>query len=652
MTGDIHDNEKMEEQLRRYFRAEVEGMAPSGNTWDRISARLGEQEQPRLRLGFGNFWAFGAQRTVMAAVSILFVASATFFWFRTATPDPAPMLLSASGEQIGYDETATGNSGASKVNGSAAFLAPANGDIVFDAAAEGPPGEQGSQGAPAPKEAADSAWQSVSPESLGETSTGSFGATNSESASRVLTDGDYLPREPYDTTFFQNYGVNPFVDTVEDKFSTFAMDVDTASYSVARRFVTDGNLPNPDSVRVEEFVNYFDQGYAAPTDEAFAIYMDGAPSPFGDDGQLLLRVGLQGREISTADRKDATLIFVIDVSGSMSRENRLGLVKRSLGILVEELRPTDEVGIVVYGSQGRVVLQLTPGNEYGTILDAIDSLTSEGSTNAEHGLSLGYDMALESLAPDRITRVVLLSDGVANVGRTGPESILESVRDHATEGVTLSTIGVGMGNYNDVLMEQLADQGDGNYAYVDTLAEAQRVFSENLTGMLQVIARDAKVQVEFNPEIVHSYRLLGYENRPIADEDFRNDAVDAGEVGAGHSVTALYEVELVDGADGHIATTFIRYEDEETGEVVELRRDVSSSDVAAAFTDTAPRFQLSAVVAGFAEVLRHSEWAADGGLAEVRSIAEQVEELLSGDADVAEFLELVRRAAQIETFID
>ncbi|MCH7746298.1 MAG: von Willebrand factor type A domain-containing protein, partial [Chloroflexi bacterium] len=409
---------------------------------------------------------------------------------------------------------------------------------------------------------------------------------------------------PYDATFFKHYGVNPFIDTEDDQFSTFAMDVDTASYTIARRFVMDGYLPDPDSVRVEEFVNYFDQGYEQPEENAFAINIEGAPSPFGDENYWLMRVGLQGRAVSAEERKDATLIFVIDVSGSMDRENRLGLVKKSLELLVDELRPTDEVGIVIYGSRGQVVLNPTSGEDKRVIMRAIRNLRPGGATNAAEGLTLGYEMAARSVEPGRISRVILLSDGVANVGNTGSNSILKMVKDYVEQGVMLTTVGFGMGNYNDILMEQLADNGDGNYAYVDNLSQAKSIFVENLAGTLQAIAIDSKVQVDFNPEVVSRYRLIGYENRRVADQDFRNDAVDAGEVGANHSVTALYELKFHEGAEGRATTVFIRYEDPETGEVVELSRDFDRSNFVMAFDETTPRFQLAATVAEYAEILR------------------------------------------------
>lgn len=455
----------------------------------------------------------------------------------------------------------------------------------------------------------------------------------------------------YDLTFFKHTGVNPFIDTEDDNLSTFAIDVDTASYTVARRFLMDGNMPDPDSVRVEEFVNYFDQDYEPPEEGAFAIHVDGSPSPFGGEKHWMMRVGLQGKTVAEDDRKDATLIFAIDVSGSMGREDRLGLVKRSLRLLVDQLRPTDEVGIVIYGSRGSVLLEPTDGGEKRSIMAAIDRLAPSGSTYVEEGLTLAYRLAAQQVQPGRITRVILLSDGVGNVGHTGSDSILRQIRSYVDQGVTLTTVGFGMGNYNDILMEQLANDGDGTYHYVDTLTEAQRVFVDNLVGTLQNIARDTKIQVEFNPEVVRSYRLLGYENRAVKDEQFRDDTVDAGEVGAGHNVTALYEMKLHDDAEGTLATVRVRYEDPDSGEVSEVESPFQRSQLAADFEDASPRFQLAAVVAEYAEILRESYWAQEGSLGKVAAEASRVLRLISEDSDVAEFSGLATRAERIESSV-
>ena len=452
----------------------------------------------------------------------------------------------------------------------------------------------------------------------------------------------------YDLTFFQHYGVNPFIDTEDDHLSTFAIDVDTASYTVARRFLDDGHLPDPDSVRVEEFVNFFDQGYAPPAEDAFAIHLEGSPSPFGGGNHWLLRVGLQGRAIPESQRKDATLVFTIDVSGSMGREDRLGLVQQSLRLLVDELRSDDKVAIVTYGDRGQVLLEPTPGRNKGEILRAIDSLSPGGSTYVEDGLKVAYRLAAGEVQPCRLTRVIVLSDGVGNVGNTGPDSILNQIRDYVDQGVTLTTVGFGMGNYNDILMEQLANDGDGAYHYVDTIAEARRIFVDDLTGTLQTIAKDAKVQVDFNPETVTRYRLLGYENRDVADQDFRNDQVDAGEIGAGHSVTALYELKLRDDVPGRLGTVYMRYEDPGLSRVVEISRELGRNDLAPDFAETAPRYQLAATVAEFAEVLRGSYWAKDGSLDAVANEARRLQRLLPDAADVAEFANLTQQAARLQ----
>ncbi len=423
----------------------------------------------------------------------------------------------------------------------------------------------------------------------------------------------------YNDVFFKNSGTNPFIDTEDDAFSTFAMDVDTASYSVTRRYLRDGYIPPSEAVRVEEFVNAFDYNYTPPSDEAFAIHLEGAPSKFGEGKRLqLLRIGIQGRVISDTERKDAVLTFVIDVSGSMDMENRLGLVKESLRLLVDQLRPTDKIGIVVYGTKARVVLPHTSVVNRKHILERIDALCAEGVTYAEAGLRMGYKLAVQNSEPGYINRVILCSDGVANVGETGPDAILKEIRTYLKEGVKLTTVGFGMGNYNDILMEQLANKGNGSYAYVDTLKEAKRLFVEQLTGTLQVIAKDAKIQVEFNPETVSRFRLLGYENRRLAHEDFRDDTVDAGEVGAGHSVTALYEIKLHENADGKLATVSIRHENPDTGNVTEVNRSISTDALKSSFEATTPDFRLAASVAEFAEILRDSYWAQEGSLEDVR----------------------------------
>jgi Ca-activated chloride channel family protein len=468
----------------------------------------------------------------------------------------------------------------------------------------------------------------------------------------TMTPAGLLVVTPPPDNYFQNYGVNPFEDPREDHLSTFSLDVDTASYTIARRYVMDGSIPPADSIRVEEFVNYFKAGYPTPDNIAFAIYADGAPSPFHNDGSYILRIGVQGYDVPDSERKPASLTFVIDVSGSMKMENRLGLVKQSLQLLVERLRPTDSVAIVVYGSEAHRVLNPTSGEDKQRILDAIWSLNTEGATNAEAGLRLGYQLAYQAFRPGAINRVILCSDGVANVGATGPDAILESIRGYADQGITLTSVGFGMGNFNDVLMEQLADKGDGTYAYVDNLDEARRLFVDELTSTLQVIALDAKVQVDFNPDVVSRYRLIGYENRAVADQDFRNNAVDAGELGAGHHATALYAVVLNPGAQGRIATVQLRWQDPTSLQVTEINGNYNTWDLSPSFESASPYYQLAVTVSQYAELLRFSPWAASTSIGQILQHAVRLSGLLPTDADVSEFVTLVSRASQIKAIMD
>jgi Ca-activated chloride channel family protein len=458
---------------------------------------------------------------------------------------------------------------------------------------------------------------------------------------------------PYDGVEFQDPGVNPFVDARRDRQSTFALDVDTASYAIARRFIADGNLPDPASVRVEEFVNAFEQDYAPPEDETFAITADGGPSPFLDEDEVLLRVGVKAREVARFERPDASLTFVIDTSGSMAREDRLGLVKQALSFLVDRLRSDDSVAIVEYGSDARVVLEPTRADDDDEILAAIDSLEPSGSTNAEAGLRLGYSLAAEALREDGINRVILASDGVANTGDTDPESILARIRPDADLGIQLVTVGFGMGNYNDVLMEQLADRGDGFYAYVNRLEDAEQLFGTDLTSTLDTVALDAKAQVEFNPDVVDAYRLVGYENRSIPDRAFRDDEVDAGAIGAGHAATALYALRLSGGGEGlfdagTIGTVRIRWTDPDSHRIDELAREVRVDELAGSFADTAPTFQLDAIVAAAAERFRHSRWADRYDLADVSALADEVAHDLPATDQVHELLTMLDEASRLE----
>jgi Ca-activated chloride channel family protein len=455
--------------------------------------------------------------------------------------------------------------------------------------------------------------------------------------------------EDVDAMFFKNYGVNPFVDTEDDHLSTFAIDVDTGSYTVVRGYLHEGLMPPNDAVRVEEFVNYFKYDYPAPQKDDFAVYSEASPWQFGEGRQnsYLLRLALKGRQISDENRKPAVLTFVIDVSGSMAREDRLGLVKKSLRLLIDRLKPQDQIGIAVYGTRGAKVMDHKGLDEKDEIIAAIDSLFPSGSTNAEEGIKIGYEMAQRAFKQDCINRVILCTDGVANEGLTGAGDILKDIKEKADKGITLSAIGFGMGNYNDTLLEQLGDKGNGHYAYVDTIAEARRIFEENLTGTLEVIARDVKVQVDFNPDVVRSYRLIGYENRDVPDNKFRDDKYDGGEVGAGHSATALYEIKLWPEKKGKIATTYVRYKNPDTGAVTEFKSEFDSDKLNRSFNGSSKQFRLAATAAEFAEILRKSYWARGATLKPVLQDAQKLAGEFKDDADVIELVDLISKANKL-----
>ncbi|NMO13975.1 DUF3520 domain-containing protein [Pyxidicoccus fallax] len=446
--------------------------------------------------------------------------------------------------------------------------------------------------------------------------------------------------------YFQGYGVNPTVMTEEERFSTFSVDTDTAAYTMTRAYLERGALPEEQAVRVEEFVNSFDYGYTAAEDAPFSVHVEGFPSP-ARKGYQVVHIGVKAREVRRHERKPSHLVFVIDVSGSMNLENRLGLVKRALRLLVDELDERDRVSLVVYGSEARQVLGPTSAEDKDVLLDAIDGLTTEGSTNAQAGLELGYRLAAKHLRKGGINRVILCSDGVANNGITHAYGIWDRVKDQAKKGITLSTVGFGMGNYNDVLMERLSHVGEGNYAYVDKLEEAHRIFVRNLTGTLQVVAKDVKLQVEFDPETVLRYRLIGYENRMLTKEQFADDRVDAGEVGAGHTVTALYEVKLREPGDT-LGTLRIRYKAPEGGDSRLLEKPLPSRLLRPAYGRAAPPTRLSYVAAAFAEKLRGSYWVRPLSYAALVSLWEEVGQPLKGRSDVMELGALIRRAQSLD----
>lgn len=450
------------------------------------------------------------------------------------------------------------------------------------------------------------------------------------------------PPAPRDM-FFKDSGVNPVVDTARETTSTFALDVDTASYTLTRAYLKRGNLPPKEAIRVEEFVNYFRYRDPKPPEGAFSARLEAAPSPF-TAGRYLLRVAVQARDVKAERRKNVALTFVVDVSGSMAGDHRLGLVKRSLGFLIDRLRPEERVGLVVYGSQSRKVLDPVPVSRKDVLLPAIDSLRVDGSTNLERGLDLGYDMAAEHFDPAATNRVVLCTDGVANNGLTNAEELLKSVEGRASKGIWLSVLGFGMGNVNDALMEKLADSGNGNYAYIDGEAESRKVFTEKLTEMMEVVAADAKVQVEFDAATVASFRLLGYENRRLENKDFRNDKVDAGELGAGHQVTALYEIALKPEAKGRLATARLRFREPGTGEVLEIQESIGRAQVLETVEKASASYRLAACAVQFAELLRGN---ASVGWGRIHDEAHAAAEELGRPEEAVELLQLLKIAGRL-----
>jgi Ca-activated chloride channel family protein len=454
---------------------------------------------------------------------------------------------------------------------------------------------------------------------------------------------------------FVNHGVNPFVRTEEDRLSTFAIDVDTGSYTYARRFLRQGQAPAPGSVRVEEWINAFHYDYPSPEGEhPFAIHMQAGPSPLSDDTQIL-RVGIQGDRLTERERKRVNLTFLVDVSGSMSSADKLPMAQQALEVLVGNLRDDDSVALVTYAGHTGVVLEQTKiGGNRERIISAIHHLRSGGGTAMSSGMQLAYENAHKFLDGESVSRVIVLSDGDANIGHTGHSDMLRQIRGYVSEGVTLSTVGLGNGNYRDHLMEQLANAGNGNYSYIDSIDAAEKLFGTDLVGTLQVIAKDVKIQVEMNPEVVAAYRLLGYENRDIADKDFRNDKVDAGEIGAGHSVTALYEVKLQPGVAGwateegraelasDIATVRVRYKQPRGEVATEVTEAFTAAHVKSSFSHLDHNTRFAAAVSLASEIFRGSPYAEGRSLEDAYRLASQSAAGPTPE-ERREFVELLRR---------
>ena len=428
-----------------------------------------------------------------------------------------------------------------------------------------------------------------------------------------------LDRENY--AHFDDAGVKR---VAENPVSTFSIDVDTGAYSNARRMLNAGQLPARDAVRVEEMINYFSYNYPAPKTDTppFAVYTEAGPTPWNANSRLL-HIGIRGFDAAQQKLPASNLVFLVDVSGSMQSKDKLGLLKSALKLLTKQLHKDDMISIVVYAGASGIVLEPTNGNEHAKISAALDALTAGGSTNGAAGIRLAYSIAEQAFIKGGINRVLLATDGDFNVGTVSFEALKNLVEEKRNSGISLTTLGFGSGNYNDQLMEQLADAGNGNYAYIDTLNEAQKVLVDEMHSTLNTIAKDVKIQVEFNPTVVAEYRLIGYENRTLAREDFNNDKVDAGEIGAGHTVTALYEITLnsskgkridalryginsesVNRHSDEIALLRLRYKqpDGDTSKLIESM--LQTADVEPKLTDTSDNFRFAASVAAFGQLLR------------------------------------------------
>ncbi len=425
------------------------------------------------------------------------------------------------------------------------------------------------------------------------------------------------------TERYEHPGDNTVQRTREQPVSTFSVDVDTGSYSNVRRMLCDGALPPANAVRSEEFLNYFSYGHPAPVRRAtpFRVTTELAPAPWNAKRQLLM-IGIKGYDVPKVELPPANLVFLLDTSGSMQTPEKLPLLKQSFAQLITQLRARDRVSIVVYAGSAGLVLPPTPGNRHDTILRALHRLEAGGSTNGGEGIRLAYAMARQSFIPDGVNRVILATDGDFNVGTVDQDALETLVARERESGIALTTLGFGRGNYNDALAEQLADIGDGNHAYIDTLQEARKVLVEEMQSTLLTIARDVKIQIEFNPEQVAEYRLIGYENRLLDREDFANDRVDAGDIGAGHEVTALYEITPV--GSGVDRLPALRYgagaaPRGNAGEVAHLRlrykmpgedesRLIETPILQSALTHSpGESFRFAAAVAAYADLLRGGE---------------------------------------------
>ena len=463
---------------------------------------------------------------------------------------------------------------------------------------------------------------------------------------------------------YQKIESSPVQAVAQQPVSTFSIDVDTGAYANVRRFLNDGSLPPKDAVRLEELVNYFPYAYPKPEgDVPFSVATELATTPWNPETRLL-RVAIKAADLSAAELPPANLVFLVDVSGSMDRREGLPMVQSTLKLLVDQLRPQDRVALVTYAGNASVVLESTAGSEKAKIRSAIDQLSAGGSTAGESGIQLAYQEAQKGLLKGGINRILLATDGDFNVGISDFETLKQLAADKRKTGVSLTTLGFGTDNYNEQLMEQLADAGDGNYAYIDNLREARKVLVDQLSSTLAVVAKDVKIQVEFNPAEVSEYRLLGYENRALKREDFSNDKVDAGEIGAGHTVTALYEVVPVGakgwleplrytqanekpGKAGEIAWLRLRYKAPEGGASQLVERPIGKGQ-ATPINQASEDLRFAAAVAAFAQQLGDAKYTGDFSLADSARLARGAK----GEDPFGlrgEFVQLVELAQSLQT---
>jgi Ca-activated chloride channel family protein len=477
-----------------------------------------------------------------------------------------------------------------------------------------------------------------------EDSAGSGVSYSGSAPMAASSDGQELvPPLPDEDNTFVDAGTSGVVETADDPLSTFGLDVDTGSLGVARTLLKDGYVVPPESVRAEEWVNALPYDDPAPTDADLALTTEAGIAPTLHDGTQVVRVAVAAREVVPAHRPRVNVTLVVDRSGSMDIRDRLGLVQSSLALLADRLRDDDTVSVVSFEDEATPLLEPTPVADTDAILDAVERLRPGGSTNLEAGVRLGYEQARAGFDPDAVNLVVLCSDGVANVGRTGPGSITDLIAREGADGIHLVTVGFGMGNYNDHLMEQLADRGDGFYAYVDTFDEAERLFGRDLTTTLVPVAEEARAQVEFDPAAVTSYRLIGYENRAIADDEFEDLGVDAGELGSGHHATALYEVALADAvvAGDPLGTASVRWRS------TDGRPSEASTQVIAAAAGAQPsaNLALATTAADLAQLLKSSPDYAERGVT-LEDLATRAADLQSRDVpgadQLAELVDLAR----------